>query len=297
MRITDFKKQFKAQLSGDYPSTEIDSFFNLLLENYLGLTRLALALNPETTLTSSQKDQFEEALNRLQNHEPIQYIIGETEFYGLDFKVDANVLIPRPETEELVDWIISDSVSTSTSVSTSNSPLITHHSSLLDIGTGSGCIAIALAKNLPRTRVSACDISENALKLAKQNAAGNGVQVDFKKMDILNPQSVRDKFDVIVSNPPYVRKLERAKMQRNVLEHEPGLALFVENTDALLFYRKILDFAKTHLTENGRLYFEINQYLTGDLKTLFQERGITDFEFKNDIFGNPRMAKVLCSKL
>lgn len=284
MRITDFKIKFKTQLSEDYPSTEIESFFNLLLENHTGLTRLDLALNTEIALNESQEKRLKSALNRLKNHEPIQYIIGETEFYGLKFKVDKNVLIPRPETEELVDWIVKDSLSNSISTSVST---------LLDIGTGSGCIAITLAKNLAKAKVLACDISEKALTLAEENARANQVSVEFKKLDILKPQSIQQKFDVIVSNPPYVRKLEQSEMQRNVLEHEPDLALFVENTDALLFYRKILEFAKMHLAKNGLVYFEINQYLVADLKTLFQQHGITDFEFRNDIFGNPRMVKVL----
>lgn len=280
MNLKDYQTLFYSKLDSIYPRTEMQTFFALLLEEYTGLQRIDVVLTPERELKDQTIRQFERALMRLKKHEPIQYIIGETEFYGLPFKVDKNVLIPRPETEELVRWILEEEKNSSQTIS------------ILDIGTGSGCISISLKKNWSNAAVSAIDISEDALKVARENARQNKVELFWEQMNILNPNLSSDKFDLIVSNPPYVRLLEKAEMQPNVLDYEPHLALFVKEDDALLFYRKILDFAEIHLSQKGRIYFEVNEFLKDDLSILFQEKGWSKFDFKTDGFGKTRMARL-----
>ncbi|AVR43885.1 peptide chain release factor N(5)-glutamine methyltransferase [Christiangramia fulva] len=278
MRLSQLKLQFIDHLKDGYPSKEIESFFNILAEKYLGMTRLEVALAPELALNEEQLSAFESALKRLKQHEPVQYITGETEFFGLHFLVDKNVLIPRPETEELVDWIIQD-----------NKEL--QNLKILDIGTGSGCIAISLAKNL-KAEVTAFDISEAALKTARKNAKLNKVDVDFRKLDILKLEKLQERYDIIVSNPPYVREQEKEQMQKNVLDHEPKTALFVDDDDALIFYKKIAELAQVSLRQNGALYFEINQYLHEETRDLVENLGF-EAELKKDIFGNYRMLKAV----
>lgn len=263
-----------------YPKTEIDSFLALLFLHIVNMSRLELALRPNIELSAAQQNEFEYALNRLKKEEPIQYIIGETEFYGLKFVVNKNVLIPRPETEELVDWMLKDASSAMPQ-------------KILDIGTGSGCIAVSLAKNLPQTHVSAWDVSDQALGVASTNAAIHKVEVEFKEVDILKFRTSENlNFNWVVSNPPYVRNVEQAEMKANVLDYEPHLALFVENENPLLFYRKIIDFALVHLLPEGRIYFEINEFLRDDLIDLMQQKQIKNYEFKKDIFGKYRMLRI-----
>ncbi|WP_372766075.1 peptide chain release factor N(5)-glutamine methyltransferase [Lutibacter sp.] len=280
MLIQEFKRHFFLELSNLYPETEIQSFFNILVEFQFHLSRIQLALEHNFNLGNDDLVFLQNALSKLKYQIPIQYIVGETAFYGLMFKVDKNVLIPRPETEELVDWIIQNHKN-------KNSLKI------LDIGTGSGCIAISLAKNLPNAEVSAIDISAEALNVAKNNAILNNVKVDFINADILTLQKLDENFDVIVSNPPYVRELEKEQMHQNVLSNEPHIALFVENGNPLLFYDKIAELAKNHLTENGALYFEINQYLGVETVDLLKTKGFKNSELKKDIYGVERMVKCL----
>jgi release factor glutamine methyltransferase len=277
-------------LSSIYDEQEIESFFYLLLESYQGKKRIDLALNPDMEMDALQLIQWESALSELLNQKPIQYIIGATEFYGLPFLVNENTLIPRPETEELVEWIVAESRNSATG-----------SLKILDIGTGSGCIAISLAKNLPNAEVFAVDVSEKALAVAKKNADTNKVKVNFIQADILKINDLVElptsnfqlptHFDIIVSNPPYVRHLEKAEIKPNVLEHEPHLALFVEDTDALLFYRKIVELAKKNLAEKGKLFFEINQYLGKETLQLLEKFGFNSTELKKDIYGNDRMTR------
>jgi len=279
LNIEVLKQEFINALSGLYPSEEILSFFNLLSEKYLGLSRIEIALNPDQKVLEEDTILFEKAIYRLKEFEPIQYIIGETDFYGLQFLVDNNVLIPRPETEELVDWIIKESQDKSINI--------------LDIGTGSGCIAISLAHSLPKALVSGIDISEGALQIAKQNSQLNKVNVTFDKADILN---IEDKIlemnlDIIVSNPPYVREQEKSQIEPNVIKHEPVLALFVEDNDPLLFYRKIAQFSKKYLKKEGSLYFEINEYLSKELIIMLKTKGFNEIVLRKDIFGKARMIK------
>ena len=278
--LSQLKIKFLNLLKDEYPVQEVSSFFNLLIESYLGMNRLDFALKPGKELSLEEKQKFESAIQRLSLHEPIQYIIGETEFFGLKFKVDKNVLIPRPETEELVQWVLDDVGESK------NSPKL----KILDIGTGSGCIAISLAKNLPNAEIFALDISEKALKIARENAGLNKVNVNFIQADILNLEALTGKFDVVVSNPPYVREMEKAEMHRNVLENEPEMALYVKDTDPLIFYGIIAKLARAGLQENGNLYFEINQYLAIETEEILKNSGFKT-ELKKDIFGNYRMLK------
>lgn len=283
MLVQEFKKQFFLELSVLYPETEIQSFFNILIQFKLNLTRVDLALQPTLKFNTSELSYFQKALLNLKKHIPIQYIIGETEFYGLTFKVNKNVLIPRPETEELINWILND-----LKIENRKSKI-----EILDIGTGSGCIAISLAKNLPNTKVYALDISKEAIKTAKANATSNNVTINFIEANILTLNKLPHTFDIIVSNPPYVRQLEKEQMQENVLANEPHLALFVKNENPLLFYAKISELAKNHLSEYGTLYFEINQYLAQETLQLLKLKGFNSIELKKDIFDVYRMLKAI----
>jgi len=283
MTLRAFKLFFTEALSEIYPKTEINSFFFILMEEKLKLQRIDTVLKPDFLISDEILAELKNILKKLQKEEPIQYILGNTEFYGLPFFVDKNTLIPRSETEELVAWVIAEATS-----SQNNSLL---KLSILDIGTGTGCIPISLAKNLPKAKISAIDISSEALKVAKQNALLNKVEVDFMELDILKTKKLSQEFNIIVSNPPYVRELEKVEIQNNVLENEPHLALFVANENPLIFYNKIADLAKQQLSKNGLLFFEINQYLGQETIALLHEKGFKNIELRKDIFGNDRMIK------
>jgi release factor glutamine methyltransferase len=274
MTIREYRNRFIAQLEAQYGREEAESFFYLTLEDFRGMKRADLALRPDAILSEDELPQWDFVLAQLQKEIPIQYILGKTEFFGLEFEVDENVLIPRPETEELVAWILSEAQQNAIKV--------------LDIGTGSGCIAIALAKNLPKAEVYAIDVSQSALAVAKRNADRNNVTVNFLQKNILETNHLLESFDIIVSNPPYVRELEKHEIRNNVLENEPHLALFVSDDDALLFYKKIADLAKTHLSQ-GKLYFEINQYLAKETMDMLEQKGFNYLELRKDIYGNDRM--------
>ncbi len=282
MILKTLRTYFNSELSGYYPDTEITSFFHILTEHILKLKRIDIALNLYQVVSGKKYDKFQVEIERLKKHEPIQYIIGETEFYGLPFKVNNNVLIPRPETEELVEWII-------------NNIDKKDNLKILDIGTGSGCIAISLAKNLPNAKVYALDVSAEALQVSKENSILNNVDVEFIEADILSvchsALDAESTFDIIVSNPPYVRQLEKAEIKANVLENEPHLALFVEDDDPLLFYKAISKYALNNLTKNGLLFFEINESLGDEMIQLLQENNFNNLELKKDMFGKDRMIK------
>ena len=287
MLLKNYKTIFLQALSSLYDEKEIESFFYLTLEKLHQKKRIDLALQPDLAMDETQLAQWETVLTELKTYKPIQYILGETEFYGLPFLVNENVLIPRPETEELVQLILVESQKSKV-----------ESFKILDIGTGSGCIPISLKKNLPSAEVFAIDVSKNALEVAQKNAEINGVEVNFTEANILLTDSLAlpthnsqltTLFDIIVSNPPYVRNLEKAEINSNVLEFEPHLALFVEDNDALLFYRKISELAKNHLAENGKLYFEINQYLGKETVALVESYGFKNVQLLKDIYGNDRM--------
>jgi release factor glutamine methyltransferase len=284
MLLKNYKTTFLQELSSLYDEQEIDSFFYIILEKLHGLKRIDLALNPETVMDGTHLKQWKSILTDLKIQKPIQYILGETEFYGLRFEVNENTLIPRPETEELVELIIKEE---------GKGKREEGKVQILDIGTGSGCIAISLAKNIFNAEVFAIDVSEKALATAKKNAEINDVNVTFLLKNILGTADLDQQFDIIVSNPPYVRNLEKAEIKPNVLEYEPHLALFVEDTDALLFYRKIAELAKKNLNPNGKLYFEINQYLGKETLSLLEDSGFRNVTLKKDIYGNDRM--ISCS--
>jgi len=279
MLLKKYKTAFLQELSSLYDEKEIESFFYIIVEKLHGLKRIDLALNPEMVMDGNHLKQWKSIVSDLKKHKPIQYILGETEFYGLPFLVNATVLIPRPETEELVAMIIADNLTIQKS----------NNLKILDIGTGSGCIPISLKKNLPHAAVFAIDVSEGALATAKKNAELNNVAVTFLWQNILTTEDLEQQFDIIVSNPPYVRNLEKAEINSNVLDYEPHLALFVEDDDALLFYRKIAQLAKKNLNPNGRLYFEINQYLGKETVALLQKLGFKNVTLHQDIYGNDRM--------
>ena len=279
MLLKVYKSTFIKELSSLYDEKEIESFFYIILEQFHNKKRIDLALNPEMEMDALQLLLWETVLSELKKEKPIQYILGETEFYGLRFLVNENTLIPRPETEELVEWILE----------ITNYELEITNLKILDIGSGSGCIAISLAKNLQNAEVSAIDVSEKALETANKNAQINEVEVNFILKNILETEDLEHQFDIIVSNPPYVRNLEKAEIKPNVLEFEPHLALFVDDNDALLFYRKIAELAKKNLSENGRLYFEINQYLGKETVELLENLGFKEVILKKDIYGNDRM--------
>lgn len=281
MQIKEYRSQFIQSLSAIYDEDEAESFFYLILEEKKQLKRIDLALHPNLVFTDEELTEWNAILEQLKLEIPIQYLLGKTSFYGLDFEVNENVLIPRPETEELVDWIISNN-----QITKSSNPL-----KILDIGTGSGCIAISLANNIPDAQVFAIDVSEKALATAKKNAENNNVKVNFILQNILETTDLGQQFDIIVSNPPYVRNLEKQEIRKNVLDNEPHLALFVEDDNALIFYRKIAELAQKNLVQNGQLYFEINQYLGKEMVELLEKMNFKNIELRKDIYGNDRMIK------
>jgi release factor glutamine methyltransferase len=281
MTIKNYRDYFIQELTPLYDAGEAESFFYLTLEAKHQLKRVDLALQPDLAFSESELKIWSFILDQLKKEIPIQYLLGTTHFYGLEFEVNSAVLIPRPETEELVDWIIQSSK-------------VQSKLKILDIGTGSGCIAIALAKNLPNAQVFALDVSEQALATAKKNAEKNQVHLSFIHQSILETEDLAQEFDIIVSNPPYVRELEKHEIKNNVLDNEPHLALFVEDNDALIFYRKIAQLAQKNLKSEGQLYFEINQYLGKETLNLLLEMGFKNCELRQDIYGNDRM--IQCSK-
>ncbi|MDP5199682.1 peptide chain release factor N(5)-glutamine methyltransferase [Flavobacterium sp. DG2-3] len=286
MKIKQYRTQFIKELAPFYDAYEAESFFYLILEDKHQLRQIDLALNHELTFEENDFVIWEELLKQLKKEVPIQYLLGKTNFYGLDFEVNENVLIPRPETEELVEWIINENAGSEKSKKIK----------ILDIGTGSGCIAISLAKNLPNAEVFGIDVSKKAIETAKRNAITNNVDVTFMLLNILETEEFTCQFDIIVSNPPYVRNLEKEEIKKNVLDYEPHLALFVEDNDPLVFYRKIASLAHKSLRENGKLYFEINQYLGKEMFELLENMKFKDIELRKDIYDNDRMTSCKVSK-
>lgn len=262
-----------------YSKSELNILSQIITERLGSVTTTGIMSDKNSQLSVSLSKKVEEIVARLKEGEPIQYIVQKTEFYGLPFKVTPDVLIPRPETEELVEWLLSESQR--------------ENCSILDIGTGSGSIAVTLAKLMPKADVHGWDISVNSLKVAKENASLNRVDVHFKECDILQPISQAELFDVIVSNPPYVMESEKAEMEDNVLAFEPHGALFVSDDDALVFYERIADVATMMLNDGGALYFEINREKGVEVCTLLQGKGFNTIELRKDISGNDRMVRAV----
>ena len=287
MLLKEIKNIFHTELDDLYGAQEVASFFYLLIDHYLNLERFVLTLEPNLIISKQEETLLFEALSKLKLQNPIQHIIGVTEFMDLKFKVGPEVLIPRPETEDLVRWILED-------CKVMGNPDL----KIIDIGTGSGCIPISLAKNLENCKLYGLDISPAALAVAHENGISNAVAVNFLKWDILDRKTpfnilLKNKLDIIVSNPPYVRELEKEEMRANVLDFEPEIALFVPDEKPLLYYEAIAEFAEKHLKKGGSMYLEINQYLGIEMMALFKNYTFKDIELRKDIFGNDRMLKAI----
>lgn len=283
MKLLELKNLFQKELNEIYSESEIDTLFFWLAEKNLDkpASMLKLALNEEWNEFEENRNRFLFQLMQLKTHKPFQYVLGETEFYGLKFFVNENVLIPRPETEELVEWILKDCHSERSEES----------QRIIDIGTGSGCISITLKKHLPSSEISTLDFSEKALEVAKNNSGFHQTEIEFIHSDFLNMDfSTLPKFDVIVSNPPYIADSEKNAMDKNVLEFEPSSALFIPDDKALIFYERMVEFAQENLNPNGKIYVEINQNLAKETEELFQ-LNFNFVELKKDISGNFRMLK------
>lgn len=266
------------ELKGIFPEQEIRGITRLLLEHVLQLDYSGLIKAADKDISTHQRNLIEELIQRIKNFEPVQYVTGETEFYGMKIKVNRNVLIPRPETEELVEWIVK------------TQPV--RKMNILDIGTGSGCIALALKNTFGASQVTAADYSEEVLAVTQANSELNKLDIICKKSDIIRwEQYSWDKFDLIVSNPPYVRECEKAEMLPNVLDYEPAEALFVNDDDPFIYYRRIAEFAHEFLMAGGWLFFEINQYLGNELSSLLKKMNFAEVEIKKDIHGNDRMIR------
>lgn len=269
----------RKELDGLFPKEEVESFIRIIFDHLKSYNSTDLILKQDEVLSESESLKIKEIVKRLRTNEPIQYILGETEFCELPFKVNPNVLIPRPETEELVDWILKSELPASPSI--------------LDVGTGSGCIPISIKKNLTKAKVFACDISERSLETAQENAELNQVDVEFIQMDFLNAK-FHDAFpmlDLIVSNPPYVTHSEKDLMASNVLDYEPDTALFVPNNDPLIFYKALVTFSMEHLKPGGFMFWEINEAFGKECVNHLKENGFSNVELRKDLSGKYRMIK------
>ena len=284
MLLQEIKSIYLAELEGLYPQEEITGIFNRVIDHYLGLQGFILAFQPQYMLTKEEEQPVFEALSHLKKEVPVQYVLGQTYFMDLPIQVDTTVLIPRPETEELVAWILAD-------LGTSDGYL-----TILDVGTGSGNIAIALKKKLPGMQVYGLDQSKAALELAQKNAALNEVVVHWIHHDISQELSLDVTFDIVVSNPPYVLESEKASMRNNVKAYEPNDALYVDDADPLQYYRAILVRCERVLRPEGWVYFEINEQKGAEMEALLWEFGYSEIQLKKDIFGKDRIIKAKAPK-
>lgn len=280
MTVSALVDLFRQELVPIYGKGEVEQFIALAFEDVLEYSKLDIFMHGQEAIPNDLIARFFEILEKLKESKPIQYILGKTVFYGLPLQVNKHVLIPRSETEELIHWILK---------AEGKKP-----ETILDLGTGSGCIALALKDQIKSARVYGADISIAALNVAKNNAIDNDLQVEFFQFDIISQESLGFmKFDLIVSNPPYVRISEKEWMEKNVLNNEPHLALFVEEEDPLLFYRKIVDLAEGHLNKHGRLFFEINEAYGAEVVQLLKDRGFENVTMKKDFNGKDRMVSGL----
>jgi len=277
MNFKQLEQYFIDEITSPYGEDEARQLFFMVTEHLTGWNRGQQVININHLLTAEQETAYQNILAELKQERPLQHILSESWFYGLKFKVTPAVLIPRPETEELVDWILHTAITVKIEIK-----------KLLDIGTGSGCIAISLKKNMALIEVNALDISEEALAVARENAISNGTDINFIHSDILTYNS-EVKYDLIVSNPPYITEEERGDMHRNVLDYEPHLALFVSNENPLLFYKHIADFAIRQLNPKGKLFFEINEYLGKETTEMLNLKGFKNIILRKDMQGKDRM--------
>jgi len=296
MKLAEAEKKIKEQLCSIYEQSESANIALLVLEDCTGLTGTDLLMNKERLLSTEEEEKLESHVKRLLNHEPIQYIMQKAWFYGLELYVDSNVLIPRPETEELVDWIVKDIKAKGFDVfeKAPTDADVTKQLKILDVGAGSGCIALALKKAMPKAEVWGCDVSEKALNVARRNGSDLNIRVDFQGIDFLD--EMQQKFlptvDIIVSNPPYIPFNEKVTMHANVVDHEPHTALFVPDNDALIFYRSIAHFAEKRLYKGGSIYLEIHENLSDGVVEVFKNSGYTDIVVRKDMQGKNRMVKI-----
>jgi release factor glutamine methyltransferase len=281
-QLKELRDKMIRELEKLYPEKECINLVNMLFFSVAGIGKKDFSLDPGRLIGDKIRSELLAKFSELMNHKPIQYITGTAYFYDLELEVDPSVLIPRPETEELVKWVADDHRDD-------------QHLRVLDIGTGSGCIILALGRLLKNAQYTATDISEKALSIASRNALKIGVVVDFKKLNILDETSWNEigKFDIIVSNPPYVREMEKKLIQANVLDYEPPEALFVPDKDPLLFYRAIARFSRWKLSENGRLYLEINENLGEETVLLLKNEGFTEITLLKDMHGKDRMIRCM----
>lgn len=279
MKLIEFRSTFYNRLEAIYPETEIAGIYALLLEAYMGISRVEAALQAQEFIDKSVLEKLQIALERLLKHEPIQYILGETTFYGLSLRVSPATLIPRPETEDLVTWILSD---------WKENPQVIR---AVDIGAGSGCITLALKHTLPKLEITAIDVSLDALEIVQLNSKNLNIPIETLHLDILNDSLPKNNLDFIVSNPPYVCETEKSAMRANVLDYEPDLALFVADSDPLIFYRRILELANSSVKDAGSVYFEINERFAKDTIEMAKNLGWKKIEVKKDIFGRDRMLR------
>jgi release factor glutamine methyltransferase len=278
MTLLTLKQQFKTELADQYENIELSSLLSILFEHITGWNQINQVVNKDENLTQSNVDAFQNALTALKEGRPIQYITGKAWFMGNELMVNENVLIPRPETEELVDWV------------TEYATIIDKPLQIMDIGTGSGCIAISLKLALPNCMVAGLDISEDALEVAKENAKQLNAEISWMQENILDTTYLPNKFDIIVSNPPYIPFKENVNMQVQVKNFEPSIALFVTNEDPLIFYRTIARLGKQYLNPNGQLFFEMHYDQGKALLALFDEMGY-HAELRMDMFGKDRMLR------
>jgi release factor glutamine methyltransferase len=310
--VKDVFTEFRQGLNKMYDTNEPEAITLMAVSEISDLSKAKIKAFPELELPKHQIEKLANILTQLKTGKPIQYILGRTEFYGLPFNVNSSVLIPRPETEELVEWVLSSVGSRQLTAGSGQSAVSSEQlvvGSILDIGTGSGCIAISLKKNLPNVKVSAIDISPDALKTAKANAILNEVDIEFIEADILylNSETAKallsptenkqlrkieiPKFEIIISNPPYVTQHDKTQMHTNVTDFEPYTALFVPENDPLIFYKAIADFASLNLCVNGLLFLEINENYGKQIVDLLEHKRFINIELKKDMSGRDRMIK------
>ncbi len=302
MTIDEFYKKFINEIKIIYDEREASNITNWVFESVADVKRPDRIINKEKQLDASVSNELNDALQKLLKHTPVQYVLQEAWFYKMKFFVDEHVLIPRPETEELVQWAVEEIRNKEYEIRNKEyeirnkkvEDLTTHHSPLtiLDIGTGSGCIAIALKKEIPNAEILAMDVSEEALKIATKNAQDQKVKIEFIKSDFLNEESLKlfPLSDIIISNPPYIPEREKDKLDKNVVSHEPHLALFVADNDPCIFYKKIAAFAQNHLKKNGKIFVEVHEDYSKEVSMIFRHHNFK-IELRKDIYGKERMVK------
>jgi release factor glutamine methyltransferase len=283
MTISEAYIDFTEKLKTVYEDREAENISDWIFENVTGLKKWQRRENKKNELTENHFEKIENYLEKLMKHTPVQYVLNEAWFYKMKFFVNENVLIPRPETEELVEWIINDLKNTGADSEATN---------IVDIGTGSGCIPVALKKELPDSNISAIEVSEKALLVAKKNAAKLNASINFFQINFLNEDAWKplQAYDTIVSNPPYIPFNEKEILAKNVTDFEPAIALFVENNDPFIFYKKIAEFSKAHLKPKGKIFVEVHEAYANEVKNIFENSGYKS-EIKKDIYGKERMVK------